>query len=92
MLAVSQCKRTVFENSPVKQRNWVERHWNDNSTNIPFAIKILSSADNFTLPWLALLVATKGSSAISRPKTRRIPADTTVELQISKQGYYNVNN
>jgi len=33
-----------------------------------------------TLPWLPLLVATNGSSAISWPKTRSIAADTTNEL------------
>lgn len=33
-----------------------------------------------TLPWFSLVVATNGSSAKSRPKIRRSPADTTVEL------------
>jgi len=34
-----------------------------------------------TLPWSPFLVATKGSSATSSPKTLSIPADTIHELQ-----------
>jgi hypothetical protein len=36
----------------------------------------------YTSPWKSLLVATKGSSAASVPKTRKRPADTTFDLCI----------
>jgi len=45
---------------------------------------------SLTFPRFLYLVATKGSSAISLPKIRTMPADTTDELQCQSEQNVNI--
>lgn len=67
-----------------------KQQWSFQAIKIKFYLTVkcnilFTISSNLTLPWFSLVVATNGSSAKSRPKIRRSPADTTVELHDSME-------